>query len=75
MTEPDDETAVEHDPLAEEADLLTIREARARVTEELREVRRRLAALEDDPSATEDPAAVRARMEHLERAVARFDVG
>jgi hypothetical protein len=72
MTEPDDEAAVQHDPLAEEADLLTIREARARIIEELRSVRRQLAALEGNPAAAGDLAAVRARAEHLEGAVARF---
>lgn len=71
MTEPRD-GIVEHDPLAEEADLLTLREARARVAEELGRVRRQLAALEGDPSADGDLAAARARRERLERALARL---
>jgi hypothetical protein len=74
MTEPHD-GVIEHDPLAEEADLLTLREARARLTEELRSVRRQLAALEGTPSAGAELAATRARRDHLEQALARFSAG
>jgi hypothetical protein len=75
MTEPGDGGSIEHDPLAEEADLLTLREARARVAEELRRITQQLAALEGAPSADGDLAAARARREHLERVLARLSAG
>jgi hypothetical protein len=72
VTEPDGQTPIEHDPLAEEADLLTMREARARVTEELRIVRQQVAELERASPANDDLKAMRARREHLERTAARL---
>jgi hypothetical protein len=75
VTKPGDDGIIEHDPLAEEADLLTLREARARVTEELHRIRRQLAALEGATSAGGDLAAARARLEHLERVLARLSAG
>ncbi|ROO88029.1 hypothetical protein EDD29_5682 [Actinocorallia herbida] len=57
----------EHDPLADEADLLTIKEARARVVDEIRETERLL-----ETSAGPRRESLNRRLEALKRADARF---
>lgn len=63
------EEPIEHDPIAEAADLLTTKEAKARVAERLRDIRA-LARETDDA----DPllASLRAEVALLERAYARY---
>ncbi|KKD06668.1 hypothetical protein [Streptomyces sp. WM6386] len=70
-----DQQPVEHDPLSEEADLLTIREAQARVTERIRDLRQELQTLRDGGAHPVELEAVRGRLDHLVKAAERLGVG
>jgi len=65
----------EHDPIAEEQDLLTVLEASARLHEHLLEAREQLAELGPD-AAAEHPdqvAALTTRIDVLEEGMRRYD--
>ncbi|MGX1675486.1 hypothetical protein [Streptomyces sp. NPDC055400] len=70
-----DQQPVEHDPLSEDADLLTIREARARITERIRDLRQELETLRDGGAPPVELEAVRGRLNHLIKAAERLGVG
>jgi hypothetical protein len=63
---------IEHDRLADEADLLTTLEASARVRELLRDTRTQLAELSDRPHDDAAVVELRAREKQLAEAVERY---
>jgi hypothetical protein len=68
-----DEIAVEHDPAAEDLDLLTVLEARARIIEEVRLSRELVMRLAGDGGRADELGAARARLHNLEQAIERLD--
>jgi hypothetical protein len=62
----------EHDPLADEQDLLTVVEAAARLHDELGETRARLAAAQADGAPAGRIEALRGRIEVLELGLDRY---
>lgn len=63
----------EHDPVADEQDLLTIREATARLHDELAETRSRLARAESAGAPPPRIEALRERIGVLELGIERYD--
>jgi hypothetical protein len=63
----------EHDPLADEQDLLTVLEAAARLHDELGETRARLAGAESGGAPPGRIEALRRRIEVLELGIERYD--
>jgi hypothetical protein len=70
---PADPGQPEHDPVADEQDLLTVLEAAARLHDELGETRARLAAAESGGAPPERIEALRDRIEVLELGMERYD--
>ncbi|WP_432194237.1 hypothetical protein [Streptomyces sp. bgisy027] len=70
-----DQQPVEHDQLSEEADLLTIREAQARVAERIRDLRQELETLQHGGAGSIELEAVRGRLDHLMEAAERLGLG
>jgi hypothetical protein len=63
----------EHDPIADEQDLLTVLEAAARLHDELGETRTRLAVAESGGAPPGRIEALRRRIEALELGMERYD--
>lgn len=63
---------VQHDPAAEDLDLLTVLEAQARIREEVRLSQERVAALEAAAAPAPELAAARSRLRALESTVERL---
>lgn len=63
----------EHDPIADEQDLLTVLEAAARLHDELGETRTRLATAESGGAPPGRIEALRRRIEVLERGIERYE--
>jgi len=63
----------EHDPIADEQDLLTVAEAAARLHDELGESRARLAAAQADEAPAGRIEALRGRIEALEAGLQRYE--
>lgn len=72
MSDDELEKPIEHDQLADEADLLTTLEANARVRELLRDTVRELTDLERQGASDLELAALRERVEQVEQAVRRY---
>jgi hypothetical protein len=70
--QPADDEVIEHDPLAEEADLLTTVEANARVRELLRDTRRELAELTASGAGDLELAHLREKLAQIEAAIKRY---
>ena len=62
----------EHDPIADEQDLLTVAEAAARLHDELAEARARLTAAQADRAPAGRIEALRGRIEVLELGLDRY---
>ena len=73
--QPGDDKVIEHDPLAEEADLLTTVEANARVRELLRDTRRELAELTASGAGDLELAHLREKLAQIEAAIKRYPGG
>jgi hypothetical protein len=70
--QPADDDVIEHDQLAEEADLLTTVEANARVRELLRDTRRELAELTASGAGDLELAHLREKLAQIEAAIKRY---
>ncbi|WP_181781506.1 hypothetical protein [Pseudonocardia pini] len=72
---PDDLGVPEHDPIADEQDLLTVLEAAARLHDQLGEARQQLATAESGPDSAPQQRldALHDRIEVLERGLERYD--
>ena len=68
----DDDDRLEHDQLAEEADLLTTLEANTRVRELLRDTRRQIETLTADGASDLELAAPREKLDQIEAALQRY---
>lgn len=68
----DVDESIEHDQLADEADLLTTLEASARVRELLRDTRKELAQRESAGATDLELAVLREKVAQLENAVQRY---
>jgi len=73
--QPADDEVIEHDRLAEEADLLTTQEAHARVRELLRDTRRELAELTASGAGDLELAHLREKLAQVEAAIRRYPSG
>jgi len=67
-----DDQIIEHDQLAEEADLLTTLEANARVRQLLRDTRREIADLTVKGATDLELAHLREKLSQVEQALARY---
>jgi hypothetical protein len=72
MVNSDSEEPIQHDQLADEADLLTTLEASARVRELLRDTVRELSDLERNGASDLELAMLRERVAQIEQAVRRY---
>lgn len=70
----DHDEPIEHDQLAEEADLLTTLEANARVRELLRDTLRELTEREQSGAQELEVTQLRERLDQIEKAVQRYQV-
>jgi hypothetical protein len=70
--EQTDDEVIEHDRLAEEADLLTTLEANARVRELLRDTRREVAELTANGAGDLELADLREKLAQIEAAIRRY---
>jgi hypothetical protein len=68
-----DGLAIRHDPAAEDLDLLTVLEARARILEEFRASQQLIRQLASDSSRAVELAAARTRHARLEQTIDRLD--
>jgi hypothetical protein len=73
--QPADDEVIEHDRLAEEADLLTSLEANARVRELLRDTRRDLAELTATGAGDLELAHLQEKLAQIEAAMRRYPSG
>jgi hypothetical protein len=71
---PSDLEAPEHDPIADEQDLLTVKEAAARLNDQLGTVRAELAEAESAGAPSGRLAALRHRIDTLEIGMQRYDM-
>ncbi len=69
---PTDDETIEHDRLADEADLLTTLEANARVRELLRDTRRELAELTASGACDLELVHLREKLAQIEAAIRRY---
>lgn len=72
MAQHDFDEPIEHDQLADEADLLTTLEAKARVRELLRNTSRELAEREQGGASDLELTRLREKLSQLEEAVQRY---
>jgi len=72
-TSTGDGPAVRHDPAAEDLDLLTVLEARARILEELQASRQLVRQLAADSGRAAELAAAQARLARLAETIERLD--
>lgn len=70
--QPTGDEVIEHDRLAEEADLLTTVEANVRVRELLRDTRRELAELTASGAGDLELAHLREKLAQIEAAIRRY---
>ncbi|BCQ07393.1 hypothetical protein JMUB5695_00814 [Mycobacterium heckeshornense] len=70
--DPEADEVIEHDRLADEADLLTTLEANARVREVLRDTKREVAERERQGASKLELASLREKVSQLEQAVQRY---
>lgn len=70
----DPDETIEHDQLAEEADLLTTLEANARVRELLRDTLRELSIREQSGAEEFEVTQLRVRLDQIQKAAQRYDV-
>lgn len=70
--QPTDDYVIQHDRLAEEADLLTTVEANVRVRELLRDTRRELAELTASGAGDLELAHLREKLAQIEAAIRRY---
>lgn len=71
---PEDLAAPEHDPVADEQDLLTVQEAAARLYDQLGVARAQLTEAESAVASSARVAALRQRVDVLEMGMQRYDV-
>lgn len=70
-----DDEVIEHDRLAEEADLLTALEANARVRELVRDIRREIAELSARGASDLELIQLKEKLARAEAALARYPSG
>ncbi|ETB36101.1 hypothetical protein N602_25070 [Mycobacterium avium subsp. hominissuis 10-5606] len=70
--QPADDEVIEHDPIAEEHDLLTTLEANARVRELLRDTRRELVELTASGAGDLEVAHLKEKVAQIEAAIRRY---
>ncbi|CDO31230.1 hypothetical protein [Mycolicibacterium porcinum] len=70
-----DDGVIEHDPVAEEHDLLTTLEANARVRELIRDTRREIAVLAAGGAGDLELAHLREKLTQAEAALSRYPTG